>query len=263
MTPTWTELAAELEQASGLALSLEPLSTGRAAVLSPFTFDDGDRFPVVITEHDGAWQLSDEGGVALHLSYDDIAFDKGNRALLIAAIAQRHGLVVRDWELLRVVPRPLAAEDVLDFLHALARVNDVEFLARDVVASTFAEDVRRFFIARVSARAVGFDFVVADHDPQGRYKVDIAVRRGARPPLFIFAPGTDSKVKDATITLLKMQTWGVQHESMVVFEDQEQIGRSPLARLSDVVGKQFASLRGNEDRIARFLQEAGVPAPVS
>ncbi len=258
MTAAFDELASELRR-TALTFELEPLDSSRVAVLSPFTFDDGDRYPLVIEQSGDHWRLSDEGGGAMHLSYADVAFDKGNRARLIAAVALRHGLSVEDWELTRELSHPPRAADVLDFLHALVRVNDVEFLGREIVASTFAEDVRSFFGERVDPRVLRFDHVLAEHDPSGLYRIDVAIERAARPPLFVFAPGTDAKVRDATITLLTVQGWGVRHESVAVFEDQQEVGRAPLARLSDVVGKQFATLRGNEERITRFLADSDVP----
>ena len=41
--------------------------------------------------------------------------------------------------------------------------------------------------------------------------------------------------------------------SVVIFEDQQQIGRNVLARLTDVSDRQYSSLGGNRDRIRRFL----------
>ena len=41
----------------------------------------------------------------------------------------------------------------------------------------------------------------------------------------------------------------------MIFEDQQQIGRNVLARLTDVAGRQYSSLGGNKDRIRRFLAD--------
>ncbi len=42
---------------------------------------------------------------------------------------------------------------------------------------------------------------------------------------------------------------------IAIFEDQEIIQRSVLARLSNVFGKQFASISSNEGRITEYLHE--------
>lgn len=69
-------------------------------------------------------------------------------------------------------------------------------------------------------------------------------------------PGSsDDRTRDATITILQFEKWGMQFHSIGIFEDQESINRRVLARFSDIVGKQYSSLRSNEERIGRYIRE--------
>lgn len=86
------------------------------------------------------------------------------------------------------------------------------------------------------------------------YNVDCRVN-GMERPLFVFAMPGDDKARDATISLLQFEKWGMPLRSMAVFEDQESINRKVLARFSDVCEKQFSSLGANRDRISRYLNE--------
>jgi hypothetical protein len=74
-------------------------------------------------------------------------------------------------------------------------------------------------------------------------------------PLFIYALQADDKVRDATISVLKYEGWGLPFRTVGIFEDQEQVNRKVLARFSDVADKQFSNLSGNKERISRFLEE--------
>ena len=86
------------------------------------------------------------------------------------------------------------------------------------------------------------------------YSVDCRVNSMERP-LFVFALPGDDKTRDATISMLQFEKWGLPFRSMAIFEDQETINRKVLARFSDVCGKQFSSLETNRDRIERYWRE--------
>ena len=78
-------------------------------------------------------------------------------------------------------------------------------------------------------------------------------------PLLLFALSGDDRARDATISLLQFERWGLRFRSMGVFEDQEQINRKVLARLSDTCEKQFSSLGPNRDRIEAYLSDVLSP----
>ena len=93
------------------------------------------------------------------------------------------------------------------------------------------------------------------HDPEGKYPIDCLINGMPRPVLVQALPN-DDKTRDATITFLQYEKWGVSFRSLAIFEDQEEISRKVLARFSDVCEKQFSSLGANKDRIKRFIQES-------
>ena len=100
-----------------------------------------------------------------------------------------------------------------------------------------------------------FDWRDAAHDPEGKYLVDCRVN-GMTRPLFIFAIPNDDKARDATISILQFERWGLGYRAVGIFENQEEIARKVVARFSDVCDKQFSSLATNRDRISRYIDDA-------
>jgi hypothetical protein len=115
------------------------------------------------------------------------------------------------------------------------------------VRSTFMEDFRNFIRSQVPPDRIAFDWKDPENDARGHYPVDCRVN-GTIRPLFIYALPSDSKVKDATISLLTFERWGLDCRSLGIFEEQETINRHVLARFTDVCEKTFSSLAGETTR---------------
>jgi len=90
-------------------------------------------------------------------------------------------------------------------------------------------------------------------DPEGKYIVDCRIN-GIQNPIFIFGLLNDEKVLNTTINILQYKQWGLRFTSLGIFEDQTEIGRKPLAKLSDVIDKQFSNLSGNKETIKSYIE---------
>jgi hypothetical protein len=238
-------------------IELRQEGEGRFLVFTPFRFDDGDHFGIVLKEENSGWVLSDEANTLMHLSYQlndaDIDSDSSRGQLIETSLA---GFSVqnREGELVLPVVENRFGDALFDFIRALTKVTDVSFLSRERVRSTFLEDFRVFLRSKIPENRLQFDWFDEKNDPHRRYRVDAHIN-GMRQPLYVYALQSDDKVKDATISLLMFEKWGVQFRSMAVYEDQESLGPQPVAKFTDVVGKQFSSLEGNENRISEYLKE--------
>jgi hypothetical protein len=72
-------------------------------------------------------------------------------------------------------------------------------------------------------------------------------------PVFVYGMQNDSKVKDVTISLLQFERWPLECHSVGIYENQEEVNRKAVARLSDICERQFSSLTGARDRIKKHL----------
>ena len=119
-------------------VDLQPEGEGRFLVVTPFRFEDGDHFGIILKKENGSWILSDEASTLMHLSYqldDDV--DSGNRGAIVESSLAGFSVQNRDGELIIPVLEGRFGDALFNFVQALTKVTDVSFLSRERVRSTF------------------------------------------------------------------------------------------------------------------------------
>lgn len=223
----------------------------RYIVFTPFMFDDGDHLCILLKKEGDRWYLSDEGHTFMHVSYDEIDIERGTRSKIIDAVLLSYGIRNEDGELKSVIEGDAYGDALYSFVQGLIKITDVSYLTRERVRSTFMEDFRFFLTERVPENRRAFDYSDPQRDPERKYVVDCRVN-GTRRPLFVFAVPNDDRCRDATITCLQYEKFGVPFVATAIFENQEEINRRVLARFSDVCEKQFPSLQSAKERFEPY-----------
>ena len=228
----------------------------RYRVLTPFRFGDGDHLVIVLKREGDRWLLSDEAHTYMHLTYemDERDLHRGTRQTIISNTLSVFEIEDRDGELVLNILGERYGDALYSFVQGLLKISDVSYLSREQVRSTFMDDFRDSLALWVPEGRREFNWHDTDRDPQGIYEVDCRVNGMARP-LLVHALPNDGRTRDATISLLQFEKWGMPFRSLAIFEDQESINRKVLARFSDVCEKQYSNLSTNRDRIERYLNE--------
>ncbi len=238
-------------------ISLLPEGIGRFRVLTPFLFDDGDHLAIVLKQNNSHWVLSDEGHTYMHLTYSDLDerdLQRGTRQKIITSALSAFSIKDDEGELTLAINGNGFGDALFNFVQGLLKITDVTYLSRERVRSTFLEDFRTFLEETIPSSRRVFNWHDKQHDPEAMYSVDCRVNQMPRP-LAIFALPNEDKVRDATITLLQFERWGMDFRSIGIYQDQEEINRRVEARFSDVCEKQFSNISANRDRIIRYIGE--------
>ena len=221
-----------------------------------FQFPDGDRFPIHLSEAPaGGFRLSDRGHTLMHISYEhDVdSFLEGTRGMLLERIVAESEL---QWDggafCLDTSPERLS-EAIFRFGQALTRVYDLTLLSRSSVGSTFYDD-----LADLLSQLVDEDKFQPDYRPNvpnaEAYPVDYRIEGKGGVPLFLYGVPNRDKARLTTFMLSHFHRHKLSFESILVFENQTEIPRVDLARLSDVGGDMVSSLESHEDFDRKILQ---------
>ncbi|MCX6676843.1 MAG: DUF1828 domain-containing protein [Methanothrix sp.] len=229
----------------------------RVIINTPFIFDDGDVIKIVLRRESDGWYLTDEGHTFMHLSYDDLDLTKGRRKILLDTILLMHYIENVDGELRSKVDNSTFGDSFFTFIQGLNKISNLSFTRKDHIKSLFMEDFFDFLKSFLSDGAI-FNYADPEKDEKKRYRVDCYIP--ARKPVFVFGVNTDDKCRDTTITLLKFENWGVENNSIVVFEDMQALTSKAVAKLSDVSGKVYSDLGSAKERMPKYLKNITMPA---
>jgi Domain of unknown function DUF1828 len=254
--PDTNDIEREFKRKVSDQLTLEPEGLDRYIVNTPLTFEDGDRLSIVLKKEGDDWVLTDEGHTFMQLSYDldESDLQDGNREEIIGRTLLASRVQNRQGELILPIEGELFGDSLYNFVQALIKIDDIRFLSRQRVRSTFIDDFKRLVERIVPETRRAYRWHDPDKDPEKKYEVDYKLN-GTETPLFVFALDTNDKVRDATITLGAFERWGLKYKSLGVFEDEEAINRKVLARFLDMGVQAFSSLSATEDRFKRTFPE--------
>lgn len=231
---------------------------GYLQILTPFAFTDGDTFQVYLQELPGGGvRLTDFGHTLMHLSYEnDLGkLREGTRGKLFDQVLATAGMREENGQLICDAALESLGPSVLQFGQGLTRIYDVTFLNRARSPSTFYDDLKERLYALVAPEKIQPDYILASETAADSYPIDYRID-GKRAPLFLFGIAGRDKARLVTIVLEHWLRAKVDFDSLLIFQDQQEIPRRDLARLSNVGGEMVASLDASEDFQRKILKAA-------
>lgn len=244
-------ISAKLRRSVGAEINLRAEGIDKFYVSTPFRYEDGDHIELYLKTAKGRLVLTDDGLTLMKLSYDVPEYDSSARNKIIERVLITENVSNDEGALVLETTEEELGSACLSLIEAILKISDVAYLKKEVVRSVFFEEFKIFIEQRITNRQVRFRHNFPDTDPHGTYPIDCVIQNGGLP-LFSFAVTSDSNCRDATITIMHYEKV-MEFHSMVVFEEQESIGRNALARLTDVCQRQFSNLSGNRDRIVEHI----------
>jgi len=239
------------------SIRIEPEGINRYRVVTPFRFEDGDHLVILLKQEKENWLITDEGHTYMHLTYelDEQDLEEGTRQKIIANALSTFGVNDISGELTVNIGNNQFGNTLFTFIETLLKVSDVDFLSRARIRSTFLEDFKKLITETIPETHVKFGWYDLMHDPTGKYTVDCRIN-DRKVPLFIYGLLNDDQTRDATISLLQFEKWGLEYRSIGIFENLEDINKKVYAKFTDVCEKEYSNIGGeNRNRIGQYLKK--------
>lgn len=196
----------------------------------------------------------------MHISYEndiDRFFEGTRNVLMEQAIAQQRVEYDPDKGSFFVdASMEHLADAVFRLGQAITRVYDLTFLNRSHVASTFYDDLQERIRSVIAEERIKRDYSVPGLPGAENYPVDFYIETGRQTPLFLYGVPSRDKARLVTIFLQYLIQNNVDFDSLIVFDNQEDIPRRDLARLSNVGGEMIASLNAEDDFRRKLMRKA-------
>lgn len=241
------------------SISVNPVPVGYA-ISTPFQDQSGDRIGFYLVENGEGYRIEDDGQYLAKLIASGIAIDHGQRADILEAILGDAN-AYWDKDSFEIKSKGFSEDQVgtqvTSFLSALIRIRDLELVTREVIRSTFREDV-------ISALEDRFQDTVSLQEQEtvdrslGEYPVDLVVRpkndQGIVGALYF----VNSNAKLAEAELLHMEA------AMAKREDFKVIALIEDPEMSAISRKKFQRAQnrsipmpiwaGDEDAVLRRIE---------
>ena len=231
------------------AVRVERRPDGEFMLAAEFEFPDGDRYPIHLSETPGGVRLSDKGDTLMRISYDhDIdAFIAGSRGLLIERILSEERVEQDRGVFYLDTPTDRLSDALFRYGRALTRIYDLTLHSRSRDASTFYENLADLILQTADEEQIQRDHVLPDIPNPEAYPIDYRLPGKSGGQVFLYGVPNRDKARLTTIILSHFHRIHLDFESILVFDDQAEIPRMDLARLSDVGGDMVSSLTSSDD----------------
>ena len=201
------------------------------SISTPVTWFSGDKISFYARVEGGRARFEDSGALLFDLEGQGVDFSSDTRSETMAALLAEHHVVLSEEEgvfCTAWLAREDLASRVLPFLTFLTRIQDLLFLNRDVVKSTFKEDLIQALEDKFSEENVSLSEPLIPSLPH--YTVDIVVRAASGRVAAIFPAVNDVSVLRAVLFSLEAQKHHV--ENVVPFLIYESVDRGVITQQS-------------------------------
>ena len=214
---------------------------GVLQLVAPLYHEDGDMVDIFLEPTNGGEEhirICDHGMTLMRLSYH-FDIDTPNKERIFQRILSENRISEDNGNLFLDAKPESLYPSVLQFAQTVAKVSNMEFFKREVIATLFYEMLAEFIedsLRKYNPRQMVFPIPERDD-------MEVDFEFGIKPrPIYLFGVKDSAKARLTTISCLEFQRAKLPFKSFVVHEDFESLTRKDRSRITSAADKQFISL---------------------
>lgn len=227
------------------------------AISTPVTWFSGDTLSFYARVEGDRARLEDSGSLFFDLEGQGVDFSSENRMEILSGLLAEHGVILSEEDGLfctEWVPAIGIAKLALPFLTFLTRVQDLLFLNREIVKSTFREDLIGALEDTFTEDNVSTSEALIPSLPH--YTVDVVVRAPSGKIAAIFPATHDVSVLRAVLFSMEVQKHDIS--SIVPFLIYEKLDKGAITQQSREIALNSdltpAVWSGGKDEVMQKVQ---------
>ena len=216
-------------------------------LIVPICHEDGDMVDIYLQDSpkgESYIRICDFGMAVMRLSYT-YEINTDSRQRIFDSILINNGVQNDRGNLYLDTTIEMLYEGILQFAGCVQKVCNMHYWSRELVRSTFYEDLKDYTLTKLKAfNPKPDESPLADYDI---ISVDWYLRHNNRN-LYVFGVHSNDKAKNAAILLLEFQKAQLPFISLIVHEDMEELGRKERLYLTRNADKQYPSLNDFQEK---------------
>ncbi len=228
-------------------VKISPKDRYKAKIITPFGGLDSD--PITFSA-----KLEDENTLLLddmlstYMYYDKSFYDPSSNAQdIMMDILKNYGLVEDNFRMNKKIDLTSKywQEEILDYITALIKLQDVTFLKKETILKEFLEIIKQYIKDNFDVKYSYFSKGIKAFDSESLYPVDIALSNDNKKFINIYAISSHSKLTEATLSMMYYRYEAEQGEfhNISIFDELSKFAKGNkikrLTALSDKLLPDF------------------------
>jgi len=233
---------------------LSPNNKFKAKIITPFGGLDNDPISFIVEQVDEETLILNDG-LSIYRFYDKNFYDPSDNALDIAkSILKQYETNNDEFKFVKTIKlsSDIWREEILDYITALIRLQDLTFFKRETIIKEFLEIVREFIKDNVKAEYRYFSQGIERFDPDNLYPVDVALSNDNINFINIYAISSHPKLTESALSMMyyRYEAKEGRFFNITIFDELSKFAKSnKLKRLYSLSDKQLIEFGDIEKKV--------------